>query len=350
MKVWLLILLLASLNLVAKPDDSSNCLENDVYHKVTKGEFPSTVVKDCQHFLYTADHEAKDKIIVWLVRLGRIDLIKSLLEIGYRLPKTNQHYDLLNEAVIARESPHLMFEFLTENGLKTEESNKHKLYFNALETGNSDLIKVVEQSIGDLTVVFDSNNLFASVMANDLSNVKRLLINGADPNVEDKEGNTPLMAAVANEKDEEIIKLLTSFGASGEKLNKHGHSANTFVEEHNKYGIFPSKFTCEESITIKLPEKHPVGFAIRTPKEKWVYVVHNDLEDVQHIKNFNSQNTFLINPKKLKALIIGCGSRKEGLVFNEKGKYLFYFADNLMTEPENTYSLQYEVEYLGCED
>jgi ankyrin repeat protein len=54
--------------------------------------------------------------------------------------------------------------------------------------------------------------IHAAVSARDIRSVEILLRNGADPNLEQQQGFTPMQAAVAN-GDQPIIQLLTAHGA-----------------------------------------------------------------------------------------------------------------------------------------
>lgn len=54
---------------------------------------------------------------------------------------------------------------------------------------------------------------------------EKLLKNGADPNVTDIYGNTPLWTAILNSKEEKgVVKLLLKHGANPDIVNKHGKS------------------------------------------------------------------------------------------------------------------------------
>jgi uncharacterized protein len=57
------------------------------------------------------------------------------------------------------------------------------------------------------------------------TNVRALLDHGAEVNVTNKMGRTPLMNAVVHAKDLELVKILLEAGANPAVTNKHGESA-----------------------------------------------------------------------------------------------------------------------------
>lgn len=69
-----------------------------------------------------------------------------------------------------------------------------------------------------------STLLFATIYENKKEILKSLLRNGADPNVRDNEGLSPLMAAAALSDDPEVLHLLSHYGADNNARDIEGYS------------------------------------------------------------------------------------------------------------------------------
>ncbi len=110
--------------------------------------------------------------------------------------------------------------------------------------------------------------------------------------------------------------------------------------------IYPSIVSPATNITITFPKNHPKNVSIRSPGGEW-YVVHEKSERVSLLPY--RQFLLATSVKKRVSEIRGVkwfdGKRIVERVFNEPGEYLFYMADNLETEPENTYSMMATIVY-----
>lgn len=110
--------------------------------------------------------------------------------------------------------------------------------------------------------------------------------------------------------------------------------------------ISPNVVTANDVLVISFPRQHPQKMSIKSPSGEW-FVVHEKSEKVY----FLPQDEFscATSAQKKVAEITGVkwidGKRVIGPVFNEPGEYLVYMADNLETEPENTFYLTGTVVY-----
>ena len=111
--------------------------------------------------------------------------------------------------------------------------------------------------------------------------------------------------------------------------------------------ISPKSISADTCITITFPIKHPRNMSVRTPTGVW-FVVHEKAEKIAILPYAQFPRATSIQKKvaDIKGVKWVDGKRVVGAVFNEPGEYLFYMADNLETEPENTFNLTGTVVYV----
>ncbi len=105
-----------------------------------------------------------------------------------------------------------------------------------------------------------------------------------------------------------------------------------------KFSVVPSEISHDQKFTITLPREHPSKMSIRDPKGVWHWV-HNVEEEIYFLPSveFEEATKFIISPSKIRGVSWINGKKVDSLIFNYPGEYLVYFADNLETEPENTF-------------
>lgn len=111
------------------------------------------------------------------------------------------------------------------------------------------------------------------------------------------------------------------------------------------FGVSPAVVKSDTLVTISLPDKHPAYMAVQTPHHEWIYIVDKST-NFSFFKDFSLRSSFTFNAEDLQGIEFKNGKEVISKVFVEKGDYLFYFADNIETEPENTFSLSYSIKYL----
>ncbi len=100
------------------------------------------------------------------------------------------------------------------------------------------------------------------------------------------------------------------------------------------------------TLKISLPEKHPKYFAIKTPNNEWYYIQDSTIPIHTVPQNeFESASNLEFDVKHLEGVTWRNGIKVNERVFKDSGKYLIYFADNLETEPENTFSMGISVSF-----
>ena len=110
--------------------------------------------------------------------------------------------------------------------------------------------------------------------------------------------------------------------------------------------IKPKVVTANDVITISFPRNRPKKMSIRSPSHEW-YVVHEKAEKIYLLPKNSSSKITSVQKKvsEINGVKWVDGNRVVGPVFNEPGEYMFYMADNLETEPANTFHLTNTVTY-----
>ena len=129
-----------------------------------------------------------------------------------------------------------------------------------------------------------------------------------------------------------VLCLLNSIQASAENL---------------LFTVTPKNLTTGSTFSIRLPDSHPALFAVERPDKTWVYIV---LDEPKYIapkfENFSKSTLISINTTEFKGKSLNeQGELYSTNVFTKPGKYMFYVASNLQTEPENTDSIETYVQY-----
>jgi len=104
------------------------------------------------------------------------------------------------------------------------------------------------------------------------------------------------------------------------------------------FAITPDKITLTQKFQILLPKQHPSKMSIRDPGGIWHWV--QDAEEritLMPDAEFRKATRIVVDTGKLHGLSWIDGRKSSGLVFRRPGEYLIYIANNLETEPENTF-------------
>ena len=101
-------------------------------------------------------------------------------------------------------------------------------------------------------------------------------------------------------------------------------------------------------LTLTMPAQHPQGLAIKNPADDWYYIQDPTAPSQLMGKEDFSRLTHLVIPTAELEAVRWIGGRAEkAKVFTQTGEYLIYMADNLETEPENTFHFMATVYYYG---
>ena len=116
---------------------------------------------------------------------------------------------------------------------------------------------------------------------------------------------------------------------------------------YNGEGISIDKKALQQDILkISLPAIHPSSLSIRTPNNHW-YIVQDSPSSILYLpqEKFDSAKIIEIDIDSLEGVVWKEGRKMREKIFQENGEYLIYLANNLETEPENTFSMQAIINY-----
>lgn len=99
-------------------------------------------------------------------------------------------------------------------------------------------------------------------------------------------------------------------------------------------------------LQIYLPKERPKKLAVQTPNAEW-FTLHDPEEGIEIMPQtrFNSISVIELQLENIIGDVWRNGEKSREKVFNSPGSYLIYFADNLETERDNTFSFQYSIIY-----
>ncbi len=116
---------------------------------------------------------------------------------------------------------------------------------------------------------------------------------------------------------------------------------NTLKKGKKRFSISPEEVTIDEAFQIHLPKLRPSRMAIKTPSNEW-YIIHDADENILMlpVNEFEKSDMITIIPSTLKGVVWEDGKKRVRRVFHLPGRYVIYLADNIETEPENTFSFE----------
>lgn len=102
------------------------------------------------------------------------------------------------------------------------------------------------------------------------------------------------------------------------------------------------------TLLIQLPSEKPECLSIQTPGGEWFVLQDKDAAiEIMPQAVFDATDKFSFNIRDLKGTTWRESEKVTEIIFKDSGRYRIYFADNLETEPENTYSLQGDVYFTA---
>ena len=154
------------------------------------------------------------------------------------------------------------------------------------------------------------------------------------------------MAAPSSFYTKSLLLALAFFATVNCNAVEWNNSVEQIKAGQSQLVIRPKVVTADDVIVISFPQQHPLKMSIKSPKGEW-FVVHEDSEKVYFLpqKEFSRATSVQKKVAEIKGVTWNDGKRMMGPVFNAPGEYLIYMADNLETEPENTFSLMGTVIY-----
>ena len=128
--------------------------------------------------------------------------------------------------------------------------------------------------------------------------------------------------------------IFTSIGCAQTK--------STALEKSNNTDLFfvsPTELTKNDVLKINLPIIRPKNMAIVSPNGQWLTIQNAESGILMMPQEDFMQVSLLTIPiKNTTGFTWINGEETKQVIFKETGKYRIYFADNLETEPENTFN------------
>ena len=118
------------------------------------------------------------------------------------------------------------------------------------------------------------------------------------------------------------------------------------AECFNDNKICPSIAKQNHELSINLETGHPKELAIIRPNGEWVYIVYDDQVADDNFFDFERQTQFDFNFGELVGDVWNEGIQSRERVYAGPGVYVFYIADNLETETENTIYMELQVQII----
>ena len=110
---------------------------------------------------------------------------------------------------------------------------------------------------------------------------------------------------------------------------------------------YPKSISAGESFRLTFPQLHPNKLSLRTPSGSW-YSIHDSDEGVflLPLKKYIKSTELRLNPLTLQGVTWVNGKKIKEKVFQKQGEYLVYMANNLETEPENTFHFMTIIKFI----
>lgn len=139
-----------------------------------------------------------------------------------------------------------------------------------------------------------------------------------------------------------IVLIGTMFGSCSIANN----CTSTLHHQNHTLILSSSVVTSFDSLTIRYPQHHPSKLAIQDPEHVWL-VIHEPGVNTGLMTDtkFRHSTCLTIQVAKLTGVTWVDGKKIRRKVFSKPGTYTIYMADNLETEPENTFSFQQTLRY-----
>lgn len=115
--------------------------------------------------------------------------------------------------------------------------------------------------------------------------------------------------------------------------------------------VVPPTVALGDRFTVYFPADHPKALAIVAPDDQW-YVLQSPVDDIWMLdgEGFEHAQSLEIDTGAVTATTWRQGERQVEPVFQGAGHYQLYMADNLETEPDNTFHFETSIEVTGAKD
>lgn len=154
-----------------------------------------------------------------------------------------------------------------------------------------------------------------------------------------------------------VVLSMTAVAAAGIQAHaagaeNHG-SHEAIAEKYPEDEQGPLKFTPRvlflgDMLRVAVPEEHPRGLAIKDPAGNFYVLQDADSPRPQLMApgDFAKTRLFELDTLRIEGTVWADGKAMQERPFTKEGEYLIYMADDMETEPENTFSLMGTVYFL----
>ena len=143
-----------------------------------------------------------------------------------------------------------------------------------------------------------------------------------------------------NIKNGFIFVVLFITGCAGSGLNNNETKTSALK-------VYPNSISSGESIRLTFPQNHPHNMAIRNPSGIW-YSIQNSSDNIFILprKKYEVATGLQLNTLEIEGTTWINGVKVKEKIFQKQGDYLIYMANNLETEPENTFHFMTTVKLI----
>ena len=148
------------------------------------------------------------------------------------------------------------------------------------------------------------------------------------------------MKTIATYLSVSFLAVILLFGCSN-KSKENNEKQNRAIA----FSVNPEIVSKTDSIQITFPESHPSKLSVITPDGQ-LYIIHSEEDLIEFLpyEEFKDAKSIEIPIATVKGTTWIDGKKSDLLVFDKKGKYSIYMADNLETEPDNTFNFKKDIE------
>lgn len=109
--------------------------------------------------------------------------------------------------------------------------------------------------------------------------------------------------------------------------------------------VTPKQASKNDTVKLTFPVSHPQNIAIKSPAGEW-YTIHGESESILLMPDseFKSATSIQLHLSSVMGTKWVEGRAVNEAVFTEPGSYIIYMADNLETDPENTFFISNTIE------
>jgi len=141
------------------------------------------------------------------------------------------------------------------------------------------------------------------------------------------------------------ISLLLIWLLVSSLLYACNNKPETKLSDQKTFAVKPEQASKKDTLTLTLPKNRPTKISVKSPDGTF-YIIHSEEDNIALIpyEKLGSTDSIKIPLSSTTGLTWIDGKKTQKNVFQVPGKYLIYMADDLETEPENTFHFMQNIE------